>query len=413
MWWMLMGCRALILPELQTKQEVLESAEFAPPDLLNREVTFDKSFCPAPAQLGKAEVVVQVLDPEGQPVPDIVIGHKIHPESAQTADGVTDALGQLRLQVPWGWEISAPLIYESRVICTLSNRVETIRLQPKQMEGLQMLHRSPIDQKSEIHGVVRLSDGTPVANAIIRVVALPDISLADFLLKGPISTKNISDLMSKFKNVVKSDENGHYSVEVVPVHTHLMISTEWNESHSSQAIIVKKGQSVGQDLYLEGGHHVEVRCVGYPNDSCEDVVSPTCYSASSLKELENRPMRNSVLCPSIEAVVSAGTTAVRIGANDSVAWLDFRKYQGRLQGELQGGTGRCWLLLTHSLPRVVLDAPLESFSISMDDTYHFASGPLPPSTYNVTAHCDGNAQDLGQLTIGDQPLVTNLYWNNQ
>ena len=396
MLWFLIACRPLLLPGLPSRQEVARAAQFAPADLIQRPVAVQPPLCPAPAQPGLAEIQVRVTGPDGNPVQGVAVGHRRRNGTLFVQDAVTDA-GPVSVLVPLGMAVVVDAESQPAFICASTGAVEFHLAAAAAAAEPPVPDQPPV----EVHGFVRFPDGTPVAAGVAGL--LPTNLDRSHYFPGA--------------KLVKTGIDGSFSLEVVAPDHAVTVTAAWEDQEALRTIPVEPGQSVGLDMVLGGGRRVEVRCAGLPNDSCAGMILPECSrdmeDTSYWSGVDNvEGVRQSwTHCPDTEAVVNVGSTAVRVGPTDVVAWLDFRHYASNIRGTLSGGDSDCRVVLARDgvLP-LLFRLPFDEFILPVDADHHFSSGPMPDGPYRVTIGCGQERRQAQTVTLKGQPMEVALQW---
>lgn len=138
-----------------------------------------------------------------------------------------------------------------------------------------------------------------------------------------------------------------------------------------------------RDFVLVPIRAVEARCLGLSPDDCDQTYI-SCAAVQSERFGSCRGLKCN--CPAeADLVVSGGGVAVTVGAEDEIAWLDFRGLQGGVSGRVEGAS-RCVARATRGSEwlRVATGRALVKRTAYCDEEGSFEIQRLPPGAWTVS-----------------------------
>lgn len=247
-------------------------------------------------------LTVQVVDPDGQPLGDVdlraqvvhpdyvgrwVMSSKGHPAEPIELDPLSCGLTHVDVQVA-GWGVGRGTV-DTREADLLVLTVE---------------------QGIEVWGTVTDDVGTPLEGASIRAYGLMGIETT-------------------------ADEDGAYSL-LIPAGRPVELGARGvreGDGADTHTVRLRRDQSdLELNWVLDRVRQVEVRCAGLPDDSCSTVAPILCTRpALPIGDVcSGNPTK--CACPVGDVAVRGGNQSVRVAAEDQVAWLDFRDFDGGISG---------------------------------------------------------------------------------
>lgn len=260
----------------------------------------------------RCPIQLRVEDPQGNPLSPGTVTARIQSEGfvqpslerqiALEAEGwtpVETACGQgtLEIQVP-GW---------SQARAAIDTLEETDKV-------------VVIEQGVEVYGRVTSLAGDPITEGRVRVFRLGvHVDLA---------------------------ADGTYSLFLPASETHTLTAqaSQPGFKEASHPVRFAPGQeSLELDFVLEPFRLVEVKCLGFPEDSCVTVTPVFCTRPRLPLGGMCSGNPTSCQCPPGEVAVRAGGRSVLVGADEDIALLDFRDATGAVSGRVLRGSSpaRC------------------------------------------------------------------------
>ena len=280
----------------------------AAPELASRRST------PAPARVlhrntapaspdDQCSVRVVVVDAQTQPIADAEVSLAVHPDRGSIVvedhwadEQWTDAQGVA------SWDHAAcGMALVRATFDDLAPANGTLTVQPgvTAVELVLMLNAGV-----RLHGVVEDLDGDPIPDAVI----------------------------SSDGEQATSDHRGRYEMVVSAGRISLSVDAfgyraDWMEVPDEA--MDDEHRDAEQDIVLEPHHEVRVWCAGLPDDECGDVLIQCTHPLVPVGEQCPRglgPNGNELVCdcPDGDVAIRGGGRSVRVDADETEAWLDFR-----------------------------------------------------------------------------------------
>jgi 5-hydroxyisourate hydrolase-like protein (transthyretin family) len=199
-----------------------------------------------------------------------------------------------------------------------------------------------------------------------------------------------------------SEEDGRYEVWVQRSGAHVLQIDDGDFEPDHQLVVLPdEALEVEHDVVVQPIHLVEVRCEGLEDDpTCAWVPLIQCTSPGlPVGTLcQERGGRVTCRCPLGEAAVRGGGQAVLIGAEDDIAWLDFRD-EGGLSGRLlvEGEPSVCTLSATRGLGIGLSGLSLRLASCGQDGVFELSN--LEPGLWTLEITAAGVKKSVGPLQV--------------
>lgn len=324
-------------------------------------------------QTGRYKIAGVVVDPDGNPVPDVRIEAFVegdNPSWVSDPDGfftgTLESAGSLvipdRASDPRELEIDGERLDLRFVVAELCPF--TVHIQDEAGQSLEYAtvdfsvrtgHGSDNDTKltgpdgqaffpkagcgvaqvhahHDNHASKERRDIDTVVEQELRVTLVQGVQLSGMVVDtqdDPVGMAFVSAGDSRTSTAM----DGGYSLRVDPAHlTKVRASADGYRPTTEPLRLPANAQDAELDLVLEPARQVTVYCAGLPNDSCKGVMPLLCtHPWLPLGPICTTDDPAVCECPQGQGAVRGGGQSVGVGPQDEVVWLDFR-----LGGGIQG-----------------------------------------------------------------------------